>query len=202
MAVVDKGFANVAALDYADIEQVALYTPAKEVTVSPATKSEEFCRINSTWNVENKRMTCPVGRTFSIYRDTRGSPHVPEFMFVRRPHVCSACPLDGQCFPDAATKKKPIIRFRKRTEDLWLNLKGRMQTAAGKKLYRLRSQCELQNAKSKLSCVWTASTFRDCEKHGRNRNSPQWPTISCAGLHSVRSLRLDSSGLCLRTARR
>lgn len=149
LVVADKGYGSVTTLDYAETEQIALYTPEKEAAdFSPAYSGGEFCRINSSWNLENKQITCPAGHTFSIYQDTRCSPDVPEFRFARRRQICGACPLDGQCFPESNTKKKEV-RYRKRSEELCLSLKERMQTEEGKKLYRMRSQCELQNAKIK-----------------------------------------------------
>lgn len=112
--VADQGYGNVTTLDYADTRRIALYTREKEPVDSRETGGDDFCKVNSSWDTENKQITCTAGHTFSIYRDTRRSPGVPEFLFVRRPHVCSGCPLDGRCFPDADSKKKPLIRYRKR----------------------------------------------------------------------------------------
>lgn len=149
LIVADQGYGNVTTLNYAETEQITLYTPSKDAeTLSPAYRAGEFCRNNSSWDTEGKQITCPAGRTFSIYQDTRPSSDVPEFRFARRNHICPACPLDGQCFPETGLKNKEV-RYRKRSEELWLNLKERMETEDGKKLYRLRSQCELQNANLK-----------------------------------------------------
>ena len=149
LIVADQGYGNVATLNYTETERITLYAPEKEaVDPSPAYKAGEFCRSKSTWDPENKQITCPAGNTFSIYQDTRRAPDVPEFRFARRDAICGACPLDSRCFPETGLKKKEV-RYRKRSEDLRSNLRERMQTEEGKKLYRLRSQCELQNAKLK-----------------------------------------------------
>lgn len=149
LVVADKGYGNVTTLDYAENEQIALYTPEKEASdLSASYSAGEFCRSNSSWDIENKRMICPTGHTFSIYKDTRWSPDIPEFRFARRNAECGACPLDGKCFPEMGLKRKEV-RYRKRSNELWSNLRERMQTEEGKKIYRLRVQCELQNASIK-----------------------------------------------------
>lgn len=146
LIVADQGYGNATTLDYAEAEQITLYSPSREAeTLSSTYRAGEFSRKNSSWDLENKKITCPAGRTFSIYQDTRRSLNVPEFRFARRNHICCDCPLDDQCFPDTGTKKKEV-RYRKRSEVLWSDLTERMETEGGKKLYRMRSQCELQNA--------------------------------------------------------
>lgn len=149
LVVADKGYGNITTLNYAEIQQFALYTPEKEADdFSPSYSAGEFCRRNSAWDQEKKEMICPTGNTFSIYQDTRPSSTVPEFRFARRNAICGACSLDNKCFPETGLKKKEV-RYRQRSEELWSNLKKRMQTDEARGLYRLRSQCELQNANLK-----------------------------------------------------
>lgn len=93
LIVADQGYGNVTTLNLAESEKITLYMPTKEAALSPAYQAGEFCRNNSSWDME--------------------------------------------------------VRYRQRSEDLWTKLSERMETDEAKELYRLRSQCELQNANLK-----------------------------------------------------
>ncbi len=142
--LVDGAYAGGADLAAAQAAGVTVYAPLPAEESSP----QQIPKRAFAWLSEERTYVCPQGHRLELERVTRQRRSTPEGVALASyrcpPAHCGTCPLRERCTPNPA-RGRSISRGEH--EGLVEALRARMETGAGKALYRLRGQTvELVNA--------------------------------------------------------
>lgn len=151
----DAGYATALDLAACEEAQVTLYAPYQENDASARRRKEnppkQIPKEDFKWQEMEQVYICPEGhrleQEYSELARRKGGERLRVFTYRCAPEHCRSCPRQQEC--SRSPERGRTIK-RSEHEELVEALKARMQTEAGKKLYRRRCQTvELSFADSK-----------------------------------------------------
>src|ERR671930_780581 len=139
--LVDRGYVTGVDLAVCAAEGVRLYGPWKENDLSVPQESVLFAKEQFQWVPEQEAYRCPAGQLLKRSgREKRLRSGGREEVLLRykgEAQTCHPCPLRAQC--TTGQKGGRSLR-RSEHEDLIVAHRAWMETAAAKRVYRLRGQ--------------------------------------------------------------
>lgn len=145
--LVDSGYVSMPHLEFCQTAGIALYGPCQENDFSAANDKKAQCNQHTelpksafTWLAEEQVYRCPEGHRLEFQRtieQRRSDGRITLSLYRCPPAHCQACPRQPGC---TRTPKKGRTVSRMENEELLDALRERMQSVAGKTLYRQRSR--------------------------------------------------------------
>lgn len=168
-AVADAAYAGGADLAAAAALGTTGYAPWQANDFSAKKKGKYYPKEAFRWLPREQAYECPQGQRLSYRGSSRqkrsGTDPVELQQYRGEPETCACCAARGQCTPGQG----PRTISRSEHEGHIEALRERMQTAAGKQVYRLRKQTvERANADRKAH-----RGLRRLSGHGRRRADAQ-----------------------------
>jgi transposase len=141
----DATYANIVDTTICERSGVVLYAPFREndyrVAKSEARESKKIPKDQFTWDADRQVYRCPEGQELryvsSRIEGRAGGQEVVLELYRCPGECCQACPRRLACTSNPAAGRTVS---RARGEEVMEALRGRMKTAEGKALYRLRRQ--------------------------------------------------------------
>lgn len=145
--LVDSGYVSMPHLEFCQTAGITLYGPCQENDFSASNDKKAQCNQHTelpksafTWLAEEQAYRCPEGHRLEFQRtmeQRRSDGRITLSLYRCPPAHCQACPRQPGC---TRTPKKGRTVSRMANEELLDALRERMQTDAGKALYRLRGR--------------------------------------------------------------
>jgi transposase len=144
---VDSGYVSLRHLEFCALQGITVYGPVQENDFSTPNQKKaqqnqhtELPKSAFRWHAEEQAYECPEGHRlhFAKVQTQQRSDHTVRLsLYVCPPEDCQACPRQSAC---TRTPHKGRTVSRMENEELLDALRERMQTAAARKEYKLRSQ--------------------------------------------------------------
>ncbi|MFH9424200.1 IS1182 family transposase [Streptomyces sp. NPDC017529] len=164
---VDTGYANAAAMTDARDHGVALHGPLKSVTNSQARTRAAYGQDAFTVDWDNKRVTCPNGRTSTSWREDR-SQHGLAVVRAQFPvRDCRPCPVVHDCVPALKAKGRAITLRPQQAHQELQQARALQQTEEWKERYKIRAGVEGTFSQGVNRCGLRRSRYRGLPKTSR-----------------------------------
>lgn len=131
-ALADADYGTFDSFEYMDQNQIEGYVPYRDMNTTY--EDQPFHTAHFVYDKISDIYSCPAGKSLELYRTSENKKRRQHFKHYRT-DACKLCPFKSQCCKKGTARR--VIK-RETRQDLRDQMKQRLNTSQGQKVYRKR----------------------------------------------------------------